>query len=769
MAGNIKGITIEFQGDTSKLDKSLRDINKNTKGLDKELRSVDNALKFNPTSVDLWRQKQTLLTQKIGDTQNKLKVLKQQQAQMDAKGVDKNSAEYRKLQREIVTTESKLKTFKAQLKSVGNANLTALGNKFKAVGKAMTSAGKTMSRYVTAPLVAVGAMSLKAGGDFDTAMSQVAATSGKTVDEIGELRDFAKEMGATTAFSAKQAAEGLNYMALAGYDAETSMKTLPTVLNLAAAGAMDLGAASDMVTDAQTALGLSIDETVTMVDQMALTSSKSNTSVSQLGEAILKIGPTAKMMAGGTKELNSVLGVLADNGIKGSEAGTHLRNILLSLSKTGAVDAFHEMGVEVYDAEGNMRNLTEIFPELQEAMSGLTSEERTGLLSELFNKTDLAAVNSLLDTSTDRWIELGDAIDGAAGSAEKMADTQLNNMQGSLTILKSALEGAGIAISDVLAPFVKQLAEWITNLVTWFNNLSPGMQQFIVAIGAIVAAIGPLLIIFGTLASAIGSIITFVGTIGPALSGVGAAIAALSGPIGWVIAGIAAAIAIGVALYKNWDIIKAKAIEVKDKVVEAWNNLKNTVKLVFTAIKILVTAAWDAITAKVTAAVNKVKSVVTSAFNGIKGVVTSVWNGIKNAITKPIQAAVGLVRSAIGKIKSILSGRLSFPKIKLPHFNITGKFSLNPPQIPKIGVSWYKTGGIFSSPTIAGIGEAGPEAVIPLDKLWQKLDAIADSSSGEGITINVYAPKGMDVNELAAAVEQRLVTLQMQRNKAWGR
>ena len=353
MAGNIKGITIEFDADASKLDKSLREIDKNTKTIDTELNKVNRGLKFNPTSVDLWRQKQTLLTQKIGETETKLKMLKDRQKQLDAKNIDQNSKEYRELQREIITTESKLKTFKGQLKSIGNVKLTALGAKFKEMGSKLTAVGRGMSTYITAPLAGVGVASLKAGADFDTAMSQVAATSGKTVGDIKELRDFAKQMGSTTSFSATQAAQGLNYMALAGYDAETSMKMLPTVLDLAAAGAMDLADASDMVTDAQTALGLSLDDTTTLVDQMAKTSSKSNTSVSQMGEAILKIGGNAKNLSGGTRELSQVLGLLADNGIKGSEAGTHLRNIMLALNPTTekAADAWNELGISAYDAD----------------------------------------------------------------------------------------------------------------------------------------------------------------------------------------------------------------------------------------------------------------------------------------------------------------------------------------------------------------------------------------------------------------------------------
>lgn len=716
MAGAIKGVTIEFRGDTTKLDKALRDINKETAKIDKELKQVDKGLKFNPSSVDLWRQKQQLLTQKINETKDKLNLLKDEQARMDAAGVDKNSAEYRKLQREIITTESKLKSFESELRKIGNVKLKALSEQFKKAGDKMTSAGKTLTTRVTAPLAGLGVASLKAGADFDTAMSQVAATSGKTVDEIGDLRDFAIEMGSSTAFSATQAAEGLNYMALAGYDADESMAMLPTVLNLAAAGAMELGAASDMVTDAQTALGLSMEETTTMVDQMAKTASTTNTSVSQLGEAILTIGPTAKNLSGGTNELNQTLGLLADNGIKGAEAGTHLRNIMLALNPQTdkAAQAWDKLGVSAYDADGDLRPLQDTFGDLQQALSGMSSEDRTAILSQMFNKTDLASINALLETDASRWNEVGTAIDGAAGSAAQMADTQLDNMQGSLTLLKSALEGAGIAVSDVLAPAIRTLAEFITSLVTKFNELSPTAQKVIVTIAAIAAAIGPALIVFGALASGIGSVMSLAGTLGTVIG-------ALAGPIGIAIAAIAAIVAIGVVLYKNWDTIKAKAAALKSSVI--------------------------------------------ATFNGLKSKVQSTWNAIKTAITKPIQTAVNTVRNAISKLKGILRGKLSFPKIKLPHFTVTGKFSLNPPSVPKLGVKWYDKGGIFDSPSIIGVGEKRPEFVGALDDLRK---IVREESTGENVTFNIYAAPGMDVKKIADAVEQRLVDREKQRRAAWG-
>lgn len=798
MAGNIKGITIEFRGDTTKLDKALRSIDKETSGIDSELRKVNNGLKFNPTSVDLWRQKQTLLTQKVKETSERLSTLKQAQKNMDAKGVDKNSKEYRELQREIITTESKLKTFKGQLKSIGSAKLSALGAQFKQVGSKLTSIGRGLSMYVTAPLVGIGAASLKAGSSFDTAMSQVAATSGKTVKEIDELRKFAKKMGSTTSFSATEAAQGLNYMALAGYDAKKSMKMLPTVLSLAAAGAMDLAGASDMVTDAQTALGLSLDETSTLVDQMAQTSSKSNTSVSQLGEAILTIGPTAKSMAGGTREVNQVLGLLADNGIKGAKAGTHLRNILLSMNTDKVKDAFHELGVEVFDAEGNMRDFSEIFPELSKAMDGLTSEERTGMLQKLFNKTDLSSLNALLDTSADRWEELGLAIDDASGSAAKMADTQLDNMQGSLTLLKSALEGAGIAISDVLAPYVKILAEFVSGLVSKFNGLNPTVQKVITIIGVLAAALGPLLVMAGMIATAIGTLLPMLGSLSApvvaVVAGIGALVAAFAtayaksasfrsvvNQIGAVIGKqLLSVVKAAVSFFKQLvaviidtasgvatelaPVLKALMPVIKFVATFLATRLKNSFNLIIGVVKVLGTILKTASTI-FRSVFQALGSLAVGAYNKIKGA----FGKVKDALAGPFEKAKSVISGIIDKIKGFFPIHFGniFSGLKLPHFSVKGgKFPFGvggKGSLPSWDVSWYAKGGIFSSPSVIGVGEKGDEAVVPLDKLWKKLEQI----QGGDVNINVYASAGMDENELAEIVMQKIIQLQNRRRLAW--
>ena len=318
--------------------------------------------------------------------------------------------------------------------------------------------------------------SVQTGMNFDKSMSQVAATMGKTVDEIQDLRQFAQKMGSETAFSASQAADALNYMALAGYDAKTSMNMLPNVLNLAASGGMELARASDMITDTQSALGLSLDETAKLVDKMAKGASKTNTSVSQLGDAMLTVGGTAKMLAGGTTELSTALGLLADNGTKGAEGGTALRNIILSLTAPTdkAAAALEDLGIKAFDEKGNMRDLQSIFADFNSALSTMTEGEKTQVLNSIFNKVDLKSVNALLATSTERWNEVSEAIDNAAGSAEEMAKTQLDNLAGDVTIFRSALEGIQIALSDKLTPtlrkFVKFGTDGLSKLTKAFNE-----------------------------------------------------------------------------------------------------------------------------------------------------------------------------------------------------------------------------------------------------------------------------------------------------------
>ena len=392
----------------------------------------------------------------------------------------------------------------------------------KMIGNAMSSVGSVMTKTVTPAIVGAGAVMTKTGATFESAMSQVAATMGKSKSEIKDLEKTAIEMGSKTSFSATQAAEGLNYLALAGYTSEQQIAALPKVLNLAAAGNMELADASDMLTDAMSSLGLASSDSKelmnnmnVMVDQMAKTASKSNTSVAQLGEGILTVGGTAKQLAGGTTELNTVLGLLADNGIKASEGGTHLRNILLAMQPTtdAAANAFEKLGLKTYDAQGNLRPLEDIFYDLKTAMSSMTEEEKQAIETAIFNKTDLLAVNALLSTSTDRWNELSGAIKDSSGAADKMSKTQLDNLKGDFTLLGSALEGLQIRFYNLANGSLRGIIQRITEVVDKLNGLSDAQLDMIAKIALVVAAIGPALVIGGKIVSLISTISGMISTI----------------------------------------------------------------------------------------------------------------------------------------------------------------------------------------------------------------------------------------------------------------
>ena len=365
-------------------------------------------------------------------------------------------------------------------------------------GSGVMQLSKTITAATAAAAAAVGAIAVAAvnvGKEFETAMSQVQATmlldtgTAEGAAAMATLEEAARECGRTTAFSATEAAEALNYLALAGYNADEAATALPTVLKLAGAGAMNLARASDMVTDSMSALGIETTEANlnTFADQLAQTASKANTSVSQLGEAILTVGGTAKGLAGGTTELNTALGILADNGLKGAEGGTHLRNMILSLqSPTGdASKALQSLGVDVYDAQGNMRGLNDIFKDLQSGMEGMTAAQKDSIISTLFNKTDLTAANAMLSNCTDRWDELSAAIENSAGACEDMYSIQLDNLDGDIKILKSGLSDLGISIYKDLNGPLREITQLGTSMVEELSQAysEGGMAGMVGAVG----------------------------------------------------------------------------------------------------------------------------------------------------------------------------------------------------------------------------------------------------------------------------------------------
>lgn len=391
------------------------------------------------------------------------------------------------------------------------------------VDKKQNQLKKGMLGVTAAGAAALGAFavsSVKTGQEFDKSMSQVAATMGLSMTEMqeqvgetdtayghfaGNLREYAQFMGENTAFSASQAADALNYMALAGYSVDESMQMLPNVLNLAAAGNMELARASDMVTDTQTAFGLKMEEMPQLIDEMAKAASTGNTSVEQLGDAFLVVGGLAQELNGGIvtlsdgshkstsgiQELEIALTAMANAGVKGSEAGTHMRNMLLKLSSptSDGAAALKNMGVTIFDTTGKMRSLEAIFWDLNHAMESMTQEEKIQVISDLFNTRDLASAEALLKAVNQDWNEIGESILDAEGAAQKMADTQLDNLAGDITLLKSAFEGFQISLSDKLVPVLRKVIQGLTKFIQNFDKYAPYIEAAAAAFATFSVAI----------------------------------------------------------------------------------------------------------------------------------------------------------------------------------------------------------------------------------------------------------------------------------------
>ena len=592
MAGTkIRGITIEIGGDTSGLNKALGSVNSQIKSTQSQLKDVERLLKLDPSNTELLTQKHKLLKEAVTETKDKLKTLKETQDKIDSGKVTTSKEAYDALKREIVSCETSLKDLEKQA-AQSNAVLVKTGKAFDKISEKADSAGKKMT-VLTGTIAAGGAVAVKTTATFESAMSQVQATMGVTKDSMsvvnGEsvntmdtLNALAKEMGAKTAFSATECAQALNYLALAGYNTQQMCDTLPIVLNLAAAGDMELATASDMVTDAMSALGMGVDQAGKMVDQMSKTASTTNTSVSQLGEGILTIGATAKSIKGGTEELNTALGILANNGIKGAEGGTHLRNIILSLQKpTDAAAAIMEsLGVAVYDSEGNMRSLNDILTDLNISMEEMTSEEKTNAIGDIFNKTDLASVNALLANTGDTWSNLQQTIADSGGAAQQMADTQLDNLNGQITILKSQIEGLLIQIGEKILPYIKKTVDGLSGVITWLSGLDSATQNMIMIILLIVAAIGPLLIFIGEMASGVSAIIKVVQILIPIVSSLNAVLSA--NPIILIIAGITALIVAIILLYNKCEWFRDGVNAIVGTIVDFAKDVWEKISIFFT-------------------------------------------------------------------------------------------------------------------------------------------------------------------------------------------
>ena len=427
-------------------------------------------------------------------------------------------------------------------------------------------------------MTALGTAAVKTASDFDSAMSKVAAVSGATGDDLQKLRDKAREMGSKTKFSASEAAEAMNYMAMAGWKTNDMLSGIDGIMNLAAASGEDLATTSDIVTDALTAFGLTAQDSGHFADVLAAASSNANTNVSMLGESFKYCAPIAGALGFSCEDTAEALGLMANAGIKSTQSGTSMRSIMTALS--GDVkfcsSAFGEMEIATTNSDGSMRSLSDILADCRVAFDQMSESEKASAAQSLVGKNAMSGFLALMNAAPADIDKLSGAIANCDGTSLSMAETMQDNLAGQLTILKSQLEELAISFGEILMPVIRDIITKIQGFVDKLNALDPATKQTIIKIGLMAAALGPLLIVVGKTISSIGSMMTFISKIPTMIAGaktafstLGAAIGGISAPVVAVVAIIATLVAAFVHLWNTNE-------DFKNSIFSIWEQIKST-------------------------------------------------------------------------------------------------------------------------------------------------------------------------------------------------
>lgn len=694
MASRIKGITIEIGGDTTGLERSLKSVNTSIRTTQSSLRDVNKLLKLDPSNTTLLAQKQKLLKEAISSTKEKLDGLKeaQRQAKEQLENGTLGQDKYDALQREIIETEQELRKLEAEAAACNTtlAKIEEVGGKMESVGNSISGAGKKMMP-LTLAIGGLGAVAVKTTSDFDASMSKVQAISGATGDEFDALRKKAREMGAKTKFSASEAASAFEYMAMAGWKTEDMLDGIEGIMNLAAASGEDLATTSDIVTDALTAFGLSAKDSGHFADILASASSNANTNVSMMGETFKYCAPIAGALGFSAEDTAEAIGLMANAGIKSTQAGTALRTIMNNLSKDFTISGKNigDVTIATTNADGSMRDLRDILGDCREAFSGLTESEKAQAAQSLVGKNAMSGFLALMNAAPEDIEKLEGAIDSCDGSALGMAETMQDNLAGQLTILKSQLQELAISFGDILMPAIRGIVEKIQAFIDKLNGMDEGQKKAILKMLLFAASIAPVLVVVGTLISKIGVAMQAyaklargvmvasakVGGFKGVIAKVGTAIGGISAPILIVVGVIAALTAAFIYLWKTNE-------EFREKITAIWNHIKevfsnftqgivdrlNALGFDFENFGEVVKAVWDGFCSLLAPVFEGAFKVIASVLETVLGVITGIldvfigiftgnweqaWNGVKEIFSSIWKGIKGIFEAVIGAIRGI--------------------------------------------------------------------------------------------------------------------
>lgn len=722
----IQGITIEIGGDTTKLQTALKGVESKLKDTQAALKDVNKLLKLDPGNVELLTQKQKLLGDSIQGTEEKLKALKDaaEQANDQLANGDITQAQYDALQREIIETEQNLKGLKDQMNDFGSVTaqqMAVAGQKVKEVGDKIEKVGTAMTKYVTGPIVAVGAASVAAFNEVDEGLDILVKKTGASGQGLEDMEETVKNLATSIPTDFRTAGEAVGEVNTRfGLMGDALEDTSKKFIEFAQLNDTTVSASIDSVQAAMAAFNVDANKAGPILDMLNKAGQETGTDMSKLAGDLTANAAALQEMGFGINSATGFLANLNKNGLDASSVMTGLKTALKNATKDG-------------------KSMKDALAELTGKIRGAKSETKAmQIATELFGGKAAPAMVKAIREGRLSFDQLANTIEDWNGSVEDTFEATLDPIDQFKTALNE-LKIVGMELVEAAAPMIKELAGMLKtvfeNIRSWWEGLSPFAQETIVKIAAIVAAVGPVLVIVGKLTTAVGSIMEFaphitsaISTVKTALSGLWATLAA--NPIALIIAAIAALVAAFVYLWNTsedfrnfwiglWESIKAVAKTVGDWLVNAWKDVTATAKNLWTGLKDSLGSIWD----------------------GIKSKAESVWKGITD-----------FIHNAIEKIKSFFKFDWALPKIKLPHFKIEGKFSLNPPQVPHLSIEWYRkamqNGMILTSPTVLpsanggyrGFGDAGPEAVVGVSSLKNMISsavnaAMPKNTAGGNLTV----------------------------------
>lgn len=738
MAGNIKGITIEIDGNTKKLNSALKSVNQDLKDTQYKLKDVEKALKLDPKNTELLQQKFKLLGDSVNEAKEKVKLLEEaeRQAAEQVKNGQLGQEDYDALVLKLQAARTEVEKLEKAYNDFGSVSaqkIAAAGKQVEEFGGKLSKVGDGLTKGVTAPLAAIGGVGIAAFKELDAAMDTVATKTGAAGEELKEYQDIAKEIAETIPTDFQTAADAVGEVQTRfNADGDALQWLSQQFVEFASITNTDVTTAVDSVQSVMAAWGVDLKDSGLLLDTLAKAGQETGVSVDTLAQSLATNKTALDEMGFSLSDSTMFLANLDKNGVDAGAALAGLKKALVNASKEG-------------------KTSKEALGELQDTIkNGATDTEAYQAAMELFGAKAGPAIADAVKEGRLSFEELGTSLEDFAGTTENTFNETLDPIDQLTTAMNTAKDvGAqlGASILTVLTPALQKLNDFVKVAKDRWDKLSPKTKDAIVKFGLIAAAIGPVLSVGGRLISGIGKLMT----LGPKLA---SAISFLLSPFGLVVAAIAAVIAIGVLLYKNWDTIKAKAQQLGQWISNTWNNIKTST-----------VNTWNNIKAAVSGAVDAVKNKISTGWGNLKQNVSNTFSGIKNAITAPFDKAKEAVSQAIQKIKNLFPIRLGniFSGIKLPHFKISGgrlPWGIGGKGTPpSVSVQWYKkaydNAVMFNDPTVLsttngykGFGDGnGSEMVIGKDYLLNMIreaiggSQLARNMGAVGQILEVYLPE----------------------------